>query len=1654
MAESDSPRVVLSFGPSNDCWADRALETLPRNLCRAAVIRNGDRELPSRLVAFQALRMQDETLIAVECRAASLGDIARALRLSGAQEFFVLTPDFQARDESHLSSQRLKNLRRRTVFNYLREYKQAFDRAHAGLTESAAIGRPVTETTRWILGNSWLIHAAVSRLRRDLPPNISPVASAGKESALDRLAHKLVVAADFSVNHDNILEFLRQTLTAYPLTTGELWAFPLLLQCALVEALALKATEENRNEQFRELARLWANRLAHAARAGNDAYRLILNRLDSEPAAHFVGFVALLAEELRDKEVALHGLSCWTKKRFATLLPDLVQAEQSRASARAVSTANAFTSLRTLGHLDYPAIFEDVSSVEAELRADPGGVYADSDVETRSRCRRQVERIARESRMAEDDVARLATSLAAKSLDPRRGNVAWYLLAHGISRLEKSAGARVSRCVRIRRFALRHATAVYLAAIFILTGCFMALSVVIAREAGVHSRMILATLAFLASFTLSELSLEIAHALIISLLPPDPLPKMDYRDGIPAGKTTLVVVPTMLTSLKALRKEIRKLEVRYLGNRNENIFFSLFSDFTDSAVPVDSGDEALLQAAVDGINDLNARYPGRRFLLFHRPRTWSGSEQAWIGRERKRGKLEDLNAFLCGDRSPDILAAGHLPHEVAYVLTLDSDTQLPPESARRLIETIAHPLNRVEIDPTTAVRTAGYTIIQPRTSIALPAATATRFTRIFSDALGADPYCQTVSDAQQDLFLEGIFHGKAIYDVHAFHTILKGRFPAETILSHDLIEGAHVGVGLASDIELFENIPADYGSYAARQRRWIRGDWQIAPWIFARVPLAGGGRGPNPLSIVNRWRILDNLRRSLIPVAALSLLLFGWLISRAPGVASLVVGLAIAIPAFVPLLDRLARRVHGSVRGWQGAANDLKRAAILVAFLPHQAWLSLDSIARVCYRRWFSHRRLLEWQTAERATALGRQHLSAVLRQTLVISLLSILLTILLIAKSAWLPAVAFVGLWIAAPLFTSWLGRPGNPKRDSLRGNEKMFLRRIARRTWRYFDDFVNEETNWLPPDNLQLKLRVAIAHQTSPTNIGLWLVSALSARDFGYLTADEMCARCSRTLQTIRRMERCDTHLLNWYDTRTLTALGPHYVSTVDSGNLVAALWVLAEGCRDVLRAPLIGRPALRGLSDTLAVFQEACRSDAAEAARELNSLFSADPRGHDLVVRLRNASSFVAKLHTAHCNVAPGDEPGYWASRLSEQLTAWNETARRYLSWMETLASLPDSALCEIGPDIIRLRRRALRRIPSLETLANEGSGPVDSIISCRDVPGLCRETAAFLDRIAEEYRTARANASQTVQRFEALRSAAEDLSSGMDFRQFYDDDRKLFGIGFSRSAEKSFTSFYDLLASECRLTSLVSIAKGDTAAEHWFTMSRPWAHAWRHGTLLSWSGTMFEYLMPLLFTRTFPNSLLHRTCLSAVRRQIDYGRRKRIPWGLSESAHGVVDAQSVYQYRAFGVPDLALNPEIENDLVVAPYSTLLALPIAQREAMANLHRFEKIGMAGSMGFYESIDFRGYARSGVQVICCYMAHHQAMSLAALNNVLHRRVLQRRFHRDPRIRSVEPLLCERVPMLPIQAKERWLLQVPELLKSGFGLNHERFTVSPAIPD
>jgi cyclic beta-1,2-glucan synthetase len=1656
-SSSNSTRLILCFFSASDLKLHQPPRFSGLPSSTSCLVGTDDRS-KSFARHYASLRLDNECLLAIQAQPNDVLPTVEALRAAGYPSIFVLRDkpvDLAAEDLAATDPEPNMETRRIRWPERLRSIEDGFDLAYLELMEATALGHAPTAAAAWFLDNMYMIRTTVAQVKQDLPRKQRRGTPTGVRTQVYQVARTLVLQTGFTLTEVNIREALREYQTAYPLAIEELWLFPILLRLALLEQLAKLAGSTSRGQQYRELAFLWADRLTSAARGGPDVLESMLGRMGSEPHALEAPFLASLTEQLQGDEHALAPVQAWMETRLQQSPLAIVRGEHGREAAESVATAQAFGSLRTLGRLDFNRIFEAVNLIDAELQRDPAIIYQRSDFATRDQCRREVERVARRSGLTEQEVARLAVSLAASAPDATQRHVTYFLLAEGILELERRAGAHPSARTRLTRSIRRHATPLYLGSVIGLTLAFTGITVALAQTLGVSQQRPLEIFGLLALFPLSELCIQIINALVISVFTPAMLAKMDFQSGIPPENATLVVVPMMLASIEVVNREIEKLEVRFLANWESNVWFALFADFTDSDNPTAASDSALLQAARNGIAALNARYPGERFVLFHRRRVWSESEQKWIGWERKRGKLEELNAYLTGTGSPDVLNLGKLPLQIRYVITADSDTQLPAGSARRMIETLAHPLNLAELDPRTNVLKRGYAIIQPRMNIALPGATATRFTRIFADTAGTDPYCPSVSDVQQDLFGEGIYHGKAIYDVRAFHAALTNRFPSETLLSHDLIEGSFARVGLASDIELLENLPLDYGSFVRRQHRWTRGDWQIARWILPRVPGRDGHLAPNPLSIISRWRIFDNLRRSLVPVASLLLLLLGWFVSGTPGVWTAAT-LAIAIPGIAPLLDRWARHIQGSVDGWQGAADEITRTAIMLAFLPHQAWIAVDAIWRACYRSFFSHRNLLEWQTADAAETHG-DDLAAVDFQIRVVGIVSGALIVLLNLTGHSLAGSTFLALWLISPLLLRWLGNPARRSQPQLSRSGTLYLRRLARKTWRYFDDLVGEPSHWLPPDNSQVALRVEVAQRTSPTNIGLWLVSVLAAYDFGYITADDLTRRTTATMDTLERLERYEGHILNWYDTNSLEPLLPRYVSSVDSGNLIASLWTFAQGCEELLDAPVIGPACLKGLSDTVAVLSEASAEDAflAVPIRSTRRLLRGVVRGHHLLGRVRLTAHAVAQVgDLQYWKTSPKDERAYWSARLVQESTSWTGVIDTYLSWMETLASPPDAFLRAVGEDAVALREQALKAIPSLRTLAS-GYAPVETLLSHRAMPEMRPEAAAWLEQISGQYLEAKTHAAEIVARVESLAARANSLASGMNMRFLYDEKRKLFAVGYTVGGPAEFTSHYDLLASESRLASLVSIAKRDVPTEHWFALGRMRNGAGRHQALLSWSGTMFEYLMPMLFMRTYANSLLDQACREAVARQIEYGQETNVPWGISECAYSALDNNQVYQYRAFGVPSLALHQEMDSEPVVAPYATALALMVDPSEALDNLNALDALGVSGPMGFYEAIDFsRTPKRGGTPgvVIYAYMAHHEGMSLLALGNTLLQGTMQRRFHSDPRIQAVESLLFERVPLVRMQLGDMRAktapLREPEVAEPA-----ERTWTEPATP-
>jgi len=1620
------------------------LQTSPERLADAATfLREGD-EIPPMVFFLHPKR-----------ESPSAGDRRAAVALSLAQieeHARRLAADHRVHPRPSRNSELLERLE---------EARLWIHQASSELSAASRLEQGAPPSTEWILDNEYVIEANARDIRLNLPRRFYQELPAladksGRSSPrVYRLALELVSHTELRLDRENILAFAEAYQSVHVLTIGELWAYPQMLRIALIQNiqdLAAKALTELRD---RELADFWANRLIAVSRRDHSQLFAMMAEMTQAQTAPSSYFASQLIDHLYDEEAAMVPVRSWLERTYRKPMGELNLREQNRQTQDQISIANAFTSLRHLALMDWRQMFEELSHVERTLRSDPAGVYARMDFETRDRYRRAVEGLARGCGGAQDEIALRAIERAAQAArgprdDEPTTHVGSYLIGEGRPAFARDLRCRETLRYRTLQWVYRHPSALYFSAIGLVSAVLIALL----AEFGMQGLSLWTqfSVALLGLIPISQLSLKLVNYLVTRLLPPRTLPKMDFEaSGIPDAFRTLVVVPEMLVDEVQIRAEVEKLEIRYLANLEANLLFGLLTDYTDADEAHKEQDERLLQIAIDGLDSLNQRYAGGRFYLFHRGRTWSRSEQKFIGWERKRGKLEELNHLIDGTRTK---AAGQLVHvgdpellpDVRFIITLDSDTQLPSGSARRMVETLAHPLNQPRFDPQGQIVAGSYTIIQPRVSPSLPSTSATPFTRLFADALGIDPYTKAVSDVYQDLTGEGSYHGKGIYDVRAFSRVLSGTFPEESLLSHDLIEGAHVRVGLASDIELLDEFPPDYLSFTSRQHRWIRGDWQIADWVLPRVPRSAGRRGRNRLSGFNRWKISDNLLRSLIPATDVGLLLASWLL--APQLAWLCAAL-VALPLlFQPLAQPftwVTTRRGLKNFSFSKVAHDLLRAFVEAALLPYQAGLALDAILRVGYRRIISHRGLLEWTSARRMRGKTPRRLPRLL---VAMGLVSLFSGVAGWSVSRWMPA----GLWPASPWLMLWFLSPLvgwllnlRPKAKTMQSQlpegENKFLRAITRRTWRYFSDFVSDATSWLPPDNYQVSHQNKAAMRTSPTNIGLWMLSALAASDFGYLTVDQVVESLSQTMGTINTLERYEGHLLNWYNIETLTPLEPRYVSAVDSGNLIGALWALKLGLEELIHAPLLDGKALEGLRDTWNVLREVAEQEDlsgldTRAVAEVRRALAASPvRAVDTLRWLRSVDRSVSAIaDKSRPAEAVEGRPSYWVREMERQVSAWLGIANRYLAWIEILDEETEADLAPLGADAVDAIHQDLGHAPSLFDLARGRASSIPILRAVREqAPDAAGSLLPWLDRLLKAFDESKWLAGEELALSQRLIQDAGELADSINMRLLYDPQRRLFSIGYNASTGHLDRAYYDLLASEARLGSFVAIAGGSVPFEHWFSMSRPYNAIGRQRVLLSWSGTMFEYLMPLILQRSYANSVLDKGVKDAVAVQIEYGRRRHAPWGISECAFGDLDIAKSYQYKAFGVPELGLKRGLEEELVVAPYASLLAITVAPRDVARNLHRLVELGLLSDFGFYEAVDYSHRPRrkgERGEIVRAYMAHHQGMGLLSLANFLHGNSFQRRFHSDPRVRAVESLLYERVPTTPplhhVSARER----------------------------
>ncbi len=1470
--------------------------------------------------------------------------------------------------------------------------------------DAQARGETITPAAQWLLDNHYLVEETIYQIRRDLPrrfyrelPTI-PVNDQPIPRAL-ALAWIYVAHVDSMVSADMFQSIVEGYQSIDPLRIGELWALPSLLRFVLIENLRRLALRVNRSRELRQTA----NKVADMVLAAGDGAESILAGYAGH--ARDTTFATQLLYRLRDGSQNAGKALVWLEselEKSGSDAEEIIIGEHRTLSSGNVTTGNLIRGLRKINDIEWTEWFEAISRVDALLRERTD--FAALDFPSRDQYRQAIEDLARRSNLSEYYVADRALQLAGAmhgaavaesdpaTRQPASDDIGFWLVGPRRQELEEAIGYRPTIGRKILRSFQKAGWAGIAVPAMLLTALFLWITGA-ALAALVPTGAAAALLLTLFALPAAEATLGFFNTAVLLFLKPTRLVGYEHKNGIPADQRTLVVVPVFIGSRDEIEENVRNLEVHYLANSKGDIRFALLSDWPDSDLEQKPSDLQLLDFAREEIARLNQRYPlqgSPRFHLLHRRRLYNEAQGCWMGWERKRGKLHELNRLLRGDPDTTFMpATDPLPEGVVYVMTLDADTRTTREAVTRLVGKLGHPLNRPVFDRKTWRVTAGYGILQPRVTASLTTGDeASFFQRVFSANRGLDPYVFAVSDVYQDVFGDGTFTGKGLYHIDAMEAALEDRIEENAVLSHDLLEGSLARAALVTDVEVVEDYPTRYAVDASRHHRWARGDWQLLPFIF----------GSSGVPALSRWKMVDNLRRSLTPIAWVLASIAGWTLlpfsAAVQWQALLILSLFVAL-TFDVVDSLLPDSRETTVRGHLNAlARDFAfgtaQVALKIVLIADTAWMMGDAIIRTLYRLFISRRNLLEWRTASQAGKARGDDIKSYYRMmygAVVIGLAGPLLP-LLFGSSGLGVALIFSLFWILSPAFAWLISRSAETEdRLEISESDRVRLRSIARRTWLYFETFVTAEHNMLPPDNFQENPAPVVAGRTSPTNIGVYLLSVVSARDFGWISLSNAVDRIEATLSTIERMERHRGHLYNWYDTRTLRPLLPLYISSVDSGNLAGHLVALAAACQEWAEAPAVHLQGdFDGLLDTVTILGESLEA-LPDDRRQLRPL----------------------------------------RKRLRDRIAGMQRA-------VDTIKNEPEMAsIRTINLAVIAAELRKLADTIHLET----GSAKSE------ELAGWAAKLEATCEAHVQDAHSDQGNLAALRKRLEQLRDRARKFAFEMNFSFLLREDRKLLSIGYRVEERQLDESCYDLLASEARLTSLFAIAKGDIHTEHWFRLGRPIVEIGFRGALMSWSGSMFEYLMPPLVMKEPQGGILNQTSQLVIKRQIQYGRSKQIPWGISEAAYNGRDREMTYQYTNFGVPGLGLKRGLALNTVIAPYATVLAAQFMPAEATENLRRLRLIGALGRYGYYDAVDFtpqrvpEGDRRA---IVYNYMAHHQGMSIVSIANAIFEGRMRDRFHSDPVIEAAELLLQEKAPRdIPVsvakpEATERLKAEVAEV--------------------
>lgn len=1485
--------------------------------------------------------------------------------------------------------------------------------------------KEVISASEWLLDNLYLIekeykdvkHSSTRSFYRKLPV-LSNITLKGYPRVY-YIAVEIVKHTDGRVNGDVIKRFLNSYQQETVLTSAELWAFPTMIRIALLQKIGKICDGMMFIQKEKNKADLIGEELVRDLK--NYKYvNDLLRALDEEKklSSHFV---ERLIKILRDNGVDNEKLYNWIERKLEkqdTNFEKLIVIDHQRQATFQLSLGNSITGIREIGALPFSGVFEELSYVEKILREDPSGLYCKLDFDTRTYYRHKIEKYSRLMKIPESFISKQIVECAEEGTEDYERHIGYYLIDDGIECLKKKVNYKDKGLSSIKNH-LRKFKASYYIRIIIFGTTLLDAALIFGSLANDNNpilyKYILAVLVLI--LPCSEIVNSILNYSVNQLSTRRYVPKLELVDGITEENRTIIVVPTIINNAKRAEELIKNLETFYLSNEEKNLYFAILGDFRDSDKEINEDDEEINNAALKKIREINKKYTNNKediFYYFNRVRKYNKKERKYLGWERKRGKLLEFLALIRGskDTTYNILSGDITPLTKAkYIITLDADTMLPIDTAKKLIGAMSHPLNRAVIDVNGKV-IRGYGLMQPRINISTISANKTIYSKLFSGETGIDTYSMAVSDVYQDLFGEGIFTGKGIFDIDVFQKVLKNAFPENAILSHDLIEGAYVRCALVSDISLIDGYPASYSAASKRLHRWVRGDWQLLPWIFKK----------SPINNLSRWKLIDNLRRSLISPTVMLLLLLSF--GSLPKGYNEWIGIAI-LAVMTPLLFDVSEVVVAPIKGFSlsGELLDgkaiIKQVFLIFAFLPYNAYLMIDAILRTIYRVYFSKKNLLQWVTAAEAEASSGKTLYSYFKNMYSGSFIGLLIGFVsyFYSSKAFMIMLPSVLVWFISPIFAYWISKEIYIPKEELSHEEEKYLRRIARKTFAYFEDFVNEKTNYLAPDNFQESPYIGVAPRTSPTNIGMGLTCNIVAYDLGYIDFKEFVIRLDIAISAMESLERYKGHFYNWYDISNKKPLYPRYISTVDSGNLVGYLWLLNETIDDYLNKPFIQESFYFGIEDIMKLAEE-----------ELDIKFNIRQFYENIILKLQDSQIDIFRLKSLLNDIwnkfielekdeKVKNEFNYWNNKLKNNIMLLQKNIETIFPWI---------SIVENNIDYLIAFREEFNSM-ACSCKINEIPNAYDHIINklkdegTKDIKTIKKELISLLESGREESKL-------LIYKCDKLKKRSNVFCEEADFTMLFDKKRLLFSIGYDIEHDTLGNSFYDLLASEARCASFIAIAKGEINPIHWFKLGRAITLMNSHKGLVSWSGTMFEYFMPLIIMKAYPDTLLHATYVGVINGQIDYGKKRNIPWGISESAYYNFDASKNYQYKAHGVPGIGLKRGLRDELVVSPYSTLLAMLMNLRDGMENLKVLKSIGAEGKYGFFEAIDYtkdRLPNGEGKAIIKNYMVHHQGMSLMSLDNILNDNVLQNRFHNIPRVKATELLLQERIPNRVVYNRE-----------------------------